>query len=75
MSFIIQELKNKHFFLKTEKAKSSHFDRTRGGKNQIFPTKVDFRTAPTTIAVKNILLKWLVCKKLSRIDFKPLCYG
>ena len=30
--------KNKHTFLKTEKAKSSHFDRTRGYKNQIFPT-------------------------------------
>ena len=36
--FIIQKLKNKHIFLKTEKAKSSHFDRTRGDKNQIFPT-------------------------------------
>ena len=36
--FIIQKLKNKHTFLKTEKAKSSHFDRTRGYKNQIFPT-------------------------------------
>ena len=50
--FIIQKLKNKHTFLKTEKAKfslretfiqtekakSSHFDRMRGDKNQIFPT-------------------------------------
>ena len=36
--FIIQKLKNKHTFFKTEKAKSSHFDRTRGNKNQIFPT-------------------------------------
>ena len=36
--FIIQKLKNKHIFLKTEKAKSSHFDRTRGYKNQKFPT-------------------------------------
>ena len=26
--------------MKTEKAKSSHFDRTRGFKNQIFPTPV-----------------------------------
>ena len=25
--------------MQTEKAKSSHFDRTRGDKNQIFPTK------------------------------------
>ena len=36
--FIIQKLKNKHTFIQTEKAKSSHFDRTRGDKNQIFPT-------------------------------------
>ena len=26
--------------MQTEKAKSSHFDRTRGDKNQIFPTEV-----------------------------------
>ena len=26
--------------MQTEKAKSSHFDRTRGDKNQIFPTLV-----------------------------------
>ena len=26
--------------MQTEKAKFSHFDRTRGFKNQIFPTKV-----------------------------------
>ena len=26
--------------MQTEKAKSSHFDRTRGFKNQIFPTKI-----------------------------------
>ena len=36
--FNIQKLKNKHAFIQTEKAKSSHFDRTRGDKNQIFPT-------------------------------------
>ena len=36
--FNIQKLKNKRTFLQTEKAKSSHFDRTRGDKNQIFPT-------------------------------------
>ena len=36
--FNIQKLKNKHNFIKTEKAKSSHFDRTRGDKKQIFPT-------------------------------------
>ena len=36
--FNIQKLKNKHTFIQTEKAKSSHFDRTRGDKNQIFPT-------------------------------------
>ena len=36
--FFIQKLKNKHTFLKTEKAKFSHFDRTRGDKKQIFPT-------------------------------------
>ena len=38
--FIIQKLKNKQTFIQTEKAKSSHFDRTRGDKNQIFPTLV-----------------------------------
>ena len=35
-------MKNEYTFLKkhanTEKAKSSHFDKTRGDKNQIFPT-------------------------------------
>ena len=36
--FNIQKLKNKHTFIQTEKAKSSHFDRTRGDKKQIFPT-------------------------------------
>ena len=41
MHFIIQKLKNKHTFLKTEKAKSSQFDRTRGDKKQIFPTLVN----------------------------------
>ena len=38
--FIIQKWKNKHTFIQTEKAKSSHFDRTRGDKKQIFPTYV-----------------------------------
>ena len=28
--------------MQTEKAKSSHFDRTRGFKNQIFPTQETF---------------------------------
>ena len=36
--FNIQKLRNKHTFIQTEKAKSSHFDRTRGDKKQIFPT-------------------------------------
>ena len=36
--FNIQKLKNKQTFIQTEKAKSSHFDRTRGDKKQIFPT-------------------------------------
>ena len=36
--FNIQKLRNKQTFIQTEKAKSSHFDRTRGFKNQIFPT-------------------------------------
>ena len=27
--------------MQTEKAKSSHFDRTKGDKNQIFPTLVN----------------------------------
>ena len=36
--FNIQKLNNKHTLIQTEKAKSSHFDRTRGDKNQIFPT-------------------------------------
>ena len=38
----IQKLKNKHTFKQTKKAKSSHFDRTRVDKNQIFPT-IDFK--------------------------------
>ena len=37
--FNIQNLKNKQTFIQTEKAKSSHFDRTREDKNQIFPTE------------------------------------
>ena len=41
--FNIQKLKNKHTFIQTEKAKSSHFDRTRGDKKQIFPTKEDMK--------------------------------
>ena len=39
--FNIQKLKNKHTFMQTEKAKSSHFDRTREDKNQIFHTLVN----------------------------------
>ena len=38
--FNIQKLKNKQTFIQTEKAKSSHFDRTRGDKTQIFPTLI-----------------------------------
>ena len=38
--FNIQNLKNKQTFIQIEKAKSSHFDRTRGEKTQIFPTWV-----------------------------------
>ena len=42
--FIIQKLKNEHTFLKKytnrESWGISHFDRTRGEENQIFPTKV-----------------------------------
>ena len=38
--FNIQKLKNKHIFKQTEKAKSSHFDRTRADKKQIFPTLI-----------------------------------
>ena len=38
--FNFQKLKNKQTFIQTEKAKSSHFDRMRGDKNQIFPTLV-----------------------------------
>ena len=33
-------MKNKHTFIQTEKAKSSHFDRTRGDKKQIFFTLI-----------------------------------
>ena len=33
--------------MQTEKAKSSHFDRTRGFKNQIFPTIVTKSTTVT----------------------------
>ena len=38
--FKIQKLKNKQTVIQTEKAKSSHFDRTRGNKNLIFRTFV-----------------------------------
>ena len=41
--FNIQKLKNKHTFIQTEKAKSSHFDRTRGDTKQIFPTLIAFQ--------------------------------
>ena len=47
VNFIIQKLKNKHTFLKKpqkvaklSKAKFSHFEGTRGDKNQIFRTLV-----------------------------------
>ena len=40
VNFIIKKLKKTHTFIQTEKAKSSHFDRTRGDKKQIFPTYV-----------------------------------
>ena len=47
--FNIQKLKNKHTFIQTEKAKSSYFDRTRGDKNQIFPTLVCYPTGKNEI--------------------------
>ena len=41
----IQKLKNKQTFIQTEKAKSSHFERTRGDKNQIFSTLMSSQSA------------------------------
>ena len=50
--FIIQKLKNKHIFLKKytnwESWGISQFDKTRGEKNQKFPT-IDRRTNPNKI--------------------------
>ena len=51
--FNIQKLKRKQTFIQTEKAKSSHFDRTRGDKNQIFPTLVaNFLLTQENVKVK-----------------------
>ena len=58
---IIQKLKNKHTkSMQTEKAKSSHFDRTRGDKKQIFPTLVcsspkvlDFNEKKASLGVRS----------------------
>ena len=49
--FNIQKLKNKQTFIQTEKAKSSHFDRTRGDKNQIYPTYVMFESKKSQIVI------------------------
>ena len=59
VSSIIQKLQNKHTFLKsieTEKAKSSHFDRMRGDKNQIFPTLVIFHENLVVAMSNNFVL-------------------
>ena len=48
--------------MQTEKAKSSHFDRTRGDKNQIFPTLISIETyAPQFIGHNNFFLGSVCC--------------
>ena len=50
--------------MQTEKAKSSHFDRTRGDKNQIFPTLVYVATSTQSDGVKiQILCRFQKCKQ------------
>ena len=59
--FNIQKLKNKQTFIQTEKAKSSHFDRTRGDKKQIFPTYINSGSAGTAYLGESIFvlrLRW-----------------
>ena len=49
VSFIVQKLKNKHLLQKYTNWESwgtSHFDRTRGDKNQIFPASEDTEPKP-----------------------------
>ena len=45
--------------MQTEKAKSSHFDRTRGDKNQIFPTQVILRVVIGSLAHLMALKGWV----------------
>ena len=45
--------------MQTEKAKSSHFDRTRGFKNQIFPTLVLCQVKLLSTNLNSFLLIWL----------------
>ena len=53
--FNIQKLKNKQTFIQTEKAKSSHFDRARGDKKQIFPTLESFQYPSIFIKMTKLL--------------------
>ena len=51
---MIQKLKNKHQNVyKLSKTKSSHFDRTRGDKNQIFRTIVDPEVGRMQMILRN----------------------
>ena len=52
--------------MQTEKAKSSHFDRTRGFKNQIFPTMV------SSLIHTVIIIKLEKCKRTFRNEFTPV---
>ena len=51
--------------MQTEKAKSSHFDRTRGGKNKIYPT-LDGKPALEKLGLieermENLMLLYQAC--------------
>ena len=66
--FNIQELKNKQTFLQTEKAKFSHFDRTRRDKNQIFCTQ---DRPPTQKSSSNVMrIKYYTNEDRPNLGFK-----
>ena len=58
--------------MQTEKAKSSHFDRTRGDKNQIFPTLESLGQPCLYLNLKKntFLLKKLAIYGLKKIIFE-----
>ena len=53
--FIIQKLKNKHIFLNWGSWGTSHFDKTRWDKNQIFPTKAISNNGDAITSNRNLV--------------------